>query len=351
MIDDPIMKWCVDARNFIVKEGDLETLSVAQVSLLNSHNEAKRNIFSVDPRLTGIEIARLIKEKYLPNQLTKYGYLQVERQWITKELDGIELLSGLAHAFTVLKLLVEDIEFCKGPQHVYKSKILAEHEFSEALEFLSESDKPTCMLAFEEYRTTNYNLGTGEDASLNTEVVTLDKESLPNIKDRYGDIKSTLGSMGKSLEERVDYHLTLAKGILKTDGYHLTTVAIFDSSDRPYMISIAFRDNEDKYLFWRDVAKKIKRLRAKMIITVGDSWRAKLDPSNPLKLGQGVADLSDKEEVIMVVGMNRDGDVVTVNTPYTREAENISFGYDEKVDMQPEFLNPIAKAFKKLKRP
>lgn len=149
--------------------------------------------------------------------------------------------------------------------------------------------------------------------------------------------------MGESLEGRINFQLSLAKGILKVDGYHLTNVAIFDSDDKPHMVSTAFRDNEDKYLFWKDIEKKVRRLRASMIITVGDSWRAKQDIRDRLRLGQRVADMKDKEEVLLGCGMTRDGDVITVNTPYTREGETIHFGTDEKVDMQPKFLNPIRK--------
>ncbi|WP_290517912.1 hypothetical protein [Alcanivorax sp.] len=349
MISDPIMKWCVSARNYIVKQGDLDAESVANVVLLNSHNENKTNVFSVDPRLSGREIAILVKERFLPEELSKYGFLQVERQWVTEDLKGVEVLSALAHAFTVLNLLINDIANKNGPEGVYNSEATTESDFVDALEFISEDDKPFCMVAFEEFRTTNYNLGNGEDVSLTGTCIEIDEEKTPYIRERYGDIKSTVGDMGASLEDRVQFHLKMAKGVLKVDEFHLTTVAIFDSSDKIHMISTAFQNNEDKYLFWKDVAKKVKKLKAKMIITVGDSWRAKLDKSKPLKLGERVADLDDKEEVLLVVGMSRKGDVVTINSPYVREGEEIIFKDDERVDMQPNFLNPVSKAFRKLR--
>lgn len=157
MVADPIMKWCVGARNFIVKQGDLETLSIAKVALLNSHDKAREHIFITNPSFSGIEIARHVKEKYMADELKIYGYLQVERQWIAKDLEGIELLDALAHAFTVLSLLIDDIDIKIGPEKSYKSIKLKENDFVEAIEFLTDSDKPSCMLAFQEYRTTNYN--------------------------------------------------------------------------------------------------------------------------------------------------------------------------------------------------
>lgn len=349
MAADPIMRWCVDARNYVVKQGDLETHSVAIVALLNSHNAAREHIFSIDPRLSGKEVAQLIKVKFLPEQLSNYGFLQVERQWITKDLKGVELLSGLAHAFTVLNLLVEDIFTKNGPSKKYDPQAIEEIDFANAIELLDEDDKPKCMLAFEEYRKTNYNLSSGETITLSTDEIEFDPTLVPQLKEKYGDIKASIGEMGNTLEDRVRYHLELAKGILKADGYLLVTVAIFDSGDKPHMVSTMFENNEVKYLFWKDIAKRVRKLRARMIVTTGDSWRARMDKSNPLKLGKHVADLEEKDEMIMVCGMDRSGKVLTIGTPYTRKGETIEFGTDEKLDMKPSYLNPVLKAFRKLK--
>ena len=350
MAVDPIMKWCVAARNQIVKQGDLESFSVAKVLLFNSHAEPIKRVLAVDPMLTGQEIAEVVKNKYLPDELKQYGYLQVERQWITKDLKGVELLSALSHAFSVLHLLLQDIEEKKGPLQVgYKSEKLEEEDFNEALEFLDDFDKPPCMLAFEEYRKTNYNLATEETETLRTETIRLDENRIPDIEARYGHIKSSLEKMGSSLESRVLYHLKIAKDVIVVDDYLLTIVAIFDSKDRPHMISTMFRGNEDKYLFWLDVAKRVKKLKARMVVTTGDTWYAKLDSNNPLKFGERIADIDRKSEAVMACGMDRYGNVVTINAPYYRENDKIVFKDDEKIEMKPEFLNPVSKAFKKLR--
>lgn len=354
MIKDPIMKWCVNARNFIVKQGDLETSSVAQVALLNSYNEASENIFLIDPNLSGLEIALIVKEKYIPSELSRYGYLSVERQWIAKGLEGIELLSALAHIFSVLKLLIADIDMAAGPEGNYRSALSKENGFFEALDFIGESDTPSSMLAFKGYRTTNYNLATGETATLSNQVVKLDRENIPKLKEKYGEIKSLFdgkGEIGTSLEDRVNHYLELAKEIIEVDGYLLTTVTIYDVNDKPYMVSTAFRNNEDKYLFWRDISKRVRKLRATMLITTGDVWSAKIDRANPLKLGENVADIPSKEEAVMASGTNRDGDTITSSAPYRRKNGAIIFGKEKIRDTHPAFMNSVLKSFKKLKRP
>lgn len=113
--NDPIMKWCVTARNQIVKEGDLEAASVARVSLVSSYLDAPEKEFQVNPTIPNEIVAKDMAAKLLPSEFKKYGYLRVERLWTVPELQGIELLEALGHAFSLLSLLMKDTSLQIGP--------------------------------------------------------------------------------------------------------------------------------------------------------------------------------------------------------------------------------------------
>lgn len=345
---DPIMRWCVEARNEIVKQEDLKTKSLAKASLLNSYYETTENIFSVSPFLNGHQIAEIIKQEHLPEELCKDGYLKVEKQWIVENLPEIELLSVLSHAFTVLFLLIDDIEAQKGPSTAYKNKI-DEKSFISAFESLDDEDKPKCMLSFEEYRTTWLKLSTGDFVRLNTESRSVERADTKNVEKKYGFDQIKL-IKSRELKINVENFLKIAKHVLKTDKYHFPTVIFVDRKGRVSIYQTHFHEHDDKYLFWEKMAKEVKRRSVIEIITIGDTWHAPFDPNNP---GMRAGESEHRKEALLAVGLNKAGEEISVVAPYYREGEEIRFGEDEPFNGQANFLNPIKRLWarqKKLKR-
>jgi len=334
---DPIMVWCVEARNKIVKEGDLKTESLAIASLVDSYNDAPVNMFRVNPFLTGNEIADLIKTKYLPDELTKYGYLKVERQWIVESLPKLELLSLLAHAFTVLHALVYDIENQQGPKAIYRKKIIGEDKFRAALDSIDDEDKPGCMLSFQEYRTTWLKLSTDELAAI-TKIKT-DVVPINEAKQHYGLEFLKPKKTKDSLRSQVEYFLRIGKRILETDGFHPPTIVMLDERGRGYIFQAQIRDNEDKYLFWNEMAKEVQRKRGVKLIIVSDTWYATLDPKEP---SRRPSDSPDRQEALQAVGVTQEGEEVCIVAQYIRQNDKINFKSEETlVGQSLNFLAPI----------
>jgi hypothetical protein len=76
---DHLMRWLVEARNVIVKEGDLETYSIARVSVVDSWFEPPKFEMLVPP-FTKTEDFALILQKTAPQGiLWDVGLLRVER--------------------------------------------------------------------------------------------------------------------------------------------------------------------------------------------------------------------------------------------------------------------------------
>ena len=82
---DSILKWLVDARNTIVKKGDLETYSKVKVSIVKSWFDSPSTEFEVSPFIKTENIARTIAQQKPKDYLPKVGLLRVKRKLALKK--------------------------------------------------------------------------------------------------------------------------------------------------------------------------------------------------------------------------------------------------------------------------
>src|SRR5580658_9308501 len=100
MRGDRIMRWLVEARNRVEKEGDLDGQSSAVIRFVDSYLEAPSAQITVAPWLTSEEIAeRLYDELGPPPEFAKDASLVVERRWVENELPDYEVLGALSHCY------------------------------------------------------------------------------------------------------------------------------------------------------------------------------------------------------------------------------------------------------------
>lgn len=93
--NDIIMKWCVNARNRIVKQSDLINHSIADLSLVKSYNDPPIFSIELDPFMPSDVIIHKFYDS-LPETMKENGFIKVNRKWISEGLENVELLSGLA---------------------------------------------------------------------------------------------------------------------------------------------------------------------------------------------------------------------------------------------------------------
>lgn len=105
---DPVLKWLVDARNVIVKEGDLATHSKVRVAVVKSWFEPPSIEVEAPPFAKTESFARIVVKAAPEAFFSDAGLLRVERRWVDSELPSHELLEALAHAFGVLSELLFD---------------------------------------------------------------------------------------------------------------------------------------------------------------------------------------------------------------------------------------------------
>jgi hypothetical protein len=161
MRDDPVMVWLRDARNAVVKQGDLEATSIARVGILIS-GEVPFGVVLLPPFASTKEFASWLAASVLdllPASLRDEAVLLVERRWEVEGLPGWELRDALGHAYGVLDNLVNDAhERCGAEMERFAETpsgpipVQTEHL----------AGRLPCMVATRETRSIRMNLRTGE---------------------------------------------------------------------------------------------------------------------------------------------------------------------------------------------
>jgi len=240
---DETLRWIVDARNQIVKEGDLATTSVARVAVQWSYLEPAFREFEVNPLKSTQEI---IEETpiilNLPRELYEDGVLVVERRWMVSDLPEQELLDALAYAYGRLMTLAYDC-------HVQANLPLSQSGFSKGQRRLvldrkieKVDAKPACMIASSEDRTVQLKLSTGEVMDVSPEEMKANPALQEIAKERYGEPKKVQESTDDTsdLEAMASFFFEQAKTVLQRDGDHAPMAfLISESKIQPHIIPMA----------------------------------------------------------------------------------------------------------------
>jgi hypothetical protein len=91
MRGDSVMRWSVEARNHIEKQGDLDLRSTARVSVLASWLETPFVEFDIPPLVPPEAIAIAMAPRDIPDKIRREGVFTVERRWVTTSLPDHEL--------------------------------------------------------------------------------------------------------------------------------------------------------------------------------------------------------------------------------------------------------------------
>jgi len=343
---DPIMKWCVEARNRIVKEGDLETHSIAKVKLLISYDTPPSYTYNVNPFFDSDSIAEFIRKEKLPQEIEKFGFIIVERQWICADMQNIELLTVLSHAFTILCSLLIDIDEKKGPYTIYNNDdVKGDDEYIRITQKIKDHKRPDFIKNLHKIRTSTMKLSNGMISEYVSEPIDTSKFD-ENDFARY-DFTS-LGRLEKissksELSKKVKFLLQTGKIIFKTDGYHHPVIFLFNKNGSIAINRTIFNDNEDKYLFWEKIADEVRKCNYFSVIVISDTWVSKFNEKAPMLRAE---DDPKRTEALQAAGIDKWGNSTVITAPYTRTSEEIIFNeniIDENSKIG--FLEPIRRVW------
>lgn len=107
---DSVMNWVRDARNFIEKRGDLETLSQMRAIIIAGYFDGPTTNWFPDGLFKSpVQIWLDVPNEYITPHIVENGTLIIERRWIDKDLPDIELLEALSYVYSELAIMVVDL--------------------------------------------------------------------------------------------------------------------------------------------------------------------------------------------------------------------------------------------------
>jgi tetratricopeptide (TPR) repeat protein len=308
MRSDHLMRWLVESRNIIEKQGDLETYSRAKISLIESWFEPPSREFDVPPFAETDNYDVLIS-KVLPEDIdSSIGLLKIERRWVDSRMSDEEILTVLAHGFGVLSQLLYEahIHFIEGPSSECSCEFMK----------TSRSMKgriPPCMLGSGWDRTQWMNAKDGSIVVPQSTSIPVSMEGIKAAKQRYGYIGTVDSPVkgARDLKGRIGGFMEMAKAILARDGYHDPIALLGFADGRLAIIKLVMNDRVDKHFVIRQLAADIERHGATWVILINEAWYS----TNAVRYA---AEDPERGECLQLIGANPEGEEVCYTIPFTR---------------------------------
>ncbi|MGW1743480.1 hypothetical protein ACWCPQ_32285 [Nocardia sp. NPDC001965] len=311
MRDDPIMRWLINSRNRVVKQGDLEIESTATIRVLLDYSDvvdliddslaqaARRDgtvTRQISPLTDPPEYLRYLRS--LPRQLVKDGSFVVERRWADKALPDTEILEALAHCYSVLSGLLKDAHRATG-------------RLPDAADKLWPSDylRPPCMVTTLNRRSAQYRIDDGSPVSSvlhPTRPLSEREQKRADRKYRLDEFRGALASCSDFTLDAVDPLFDLAKRVLKADRYHQFITILVDGTGQILIEAPIFDDRISKHRYFKDLALRVASRAINAVITISEVWESSLHTNSDGTLIPP-AEAPDRREALEVFAVAANG--------------------------------------------
>lgn len=360
--NDPVSRWSVEARNRVVKAGDLETRSTTRAWEFDSYlaatafvaHDFARDGTHINPT---IPVQTLDSLKTIADRIVMTEELRransavaVERRWEDVELPGWELLDALGHCFGLLACLTADadVQFSQRRVRPNEDWYAPDRIGTEGWP-MPEGAKPSCMVTSQNQRTTILRL-TEEDDPVGrgrTVPVAFDPDWAIRALERYGPIAEPPVD-ARSVLDFVDTRVEMARVILQKDRDHAWTMSYYRDANLVHTEYLVARDRADKYQIALHVAEVARRLRANGVLEAGEVWMATASRKDP-NLPSDLSVVPGRQEGVMVSASTASGEHRSVIVNFRRSAFGI-VTLGESVEMPTHVANSLLPLLESWKR-
>jgi hypothetical protein len=294
--DDRVMLWAKDARNVVEKEGDLDMQSVLRSTVLFSYVSEEDMVLETNRHdLLQANIERLLKMAFrtLPSGIAEAAVLKIQRKWIANSLLDCELIYALTYAYAQLH------QICSALAAHLGSSLDASIPHPTDIDPASNDVAKVRFLKF----------GALSFSKHSQTRISADPKFKPSPE--LAHLKKKLDSAPKasSLAEIMKVQAKMAQFTFEGQGNHIPMLMLYDKHWNPIdFISVAFFDQADKFIFWRDVADRAFYLKAHAFTWTSESWLRDLKDHR----GRSFRELPIIGEQLHVVGADALGAIEVV---------------------------------------
>lgn len=274
----------------------------------------------------------------------RIGVVTVSRRWVDKALSDYELLHATREIFIELSRLLHvahaaaDVTLCA----------LDERELSCATSVI-DTQPLACMDINSGVRQEHLDLEDGFGVREVEQYLMRDERRVQKARERYGSFSVT----ALSPIEAAPQLMKSACMVLRKDKCHMPMMWAYRDGKIVDMISPNFADQNGKYLMFHRLADRVESLRSDGIVLVIEAWWAlgeELDAQGQLIPPR---DRKDRKEVLHVASATRDGERLSLLTPFSRTKsgeiifEETITGSDDELGVLGPFM-PIFERWKQM---
>lgn len=353
---DTVMRWAVNARNRVVKQGDLVTNSMARINLIAGWDNPPFHDLEVPPLLGPAAIAARIRVPKLPRPILENAILAVERRWVVNTLPDAEVLTALAHCYSMLRDLVIDAHAKCGIDMAADG--VEETHPTGLREDAGPTRMPRAMTLSVDLRTAYLHLKTGEPARYDVQwqKAVKDDALIEEGMRRYR-VKRPPGVLPQvkssaDLLRFADFMADMSRKVLQRDRYHIILMHMFARGGEVHQHVLRPRDRADKFVMLHKMAAEVEQRDIVGVVLIGEVWHirrtvAEIDQAFRDRQIRDIVELPDKSEALQVLAAHEDGSVWRFDTPFERGNRGaIKLGKTKRYDGEyPGLFYPIFKVW------
>lgn len=319
---DPLMRWMVNARNKIEKQGDLEAHSWVRAEIVASHLPGEGPRIDAPAELFDApwKIVRAIPRDALGEHLRNKGTLRIERRWVENTLPDWELLDAVATTYGRLAELVADAHVALGltePETVGEGETVFGAGFREG--------RLPCMVGHADRRAKLFGLLDGRPLTIATSTIEVDPSKGAELEAHYGMTRQEMfpAPKGASAEEFAEATFETARKVFLKDGYHAHINFLLRKGVLVQLAESRIDDPGQKYLLSKKLADHVRLSGADAVLLIDEIWTAPFDPAFPYR---GAADAPNRSEALAASLAQRDGEIVRWIAPIHRDGDKVTLG-------------------------
>jgi len=311
MKSDKLMRWLIDSRNLIVKQGDLKMHSRARVSVITSWFEPPKLEMDIDPFIETSQTKAALKNSTPEGFPLEVGILHIERRWIDSRQPETEILEILSHALHVLSQLLYDAHMCLIDKNIREqcpwfasftvsqeklAPFLLGQEWDRSIWVDLHDGSILTPLSFESYQT---------------------RTSLLNVVGRYPKAR-LLASKLKDIngfQQESEAYFEQAKHILETDGHHMPMAVLGYPGGTKTVVGMRMNNRTEKHLLIRQIANQIEKTGATSVMLINEVWGSQ--NSN----FQYAVDDPNRREALQLIAANSDGALFVHTALFNRDEQ------------------------------
>ncbi|XJC73373.1 hypothetical protein ACHFCA_21720 [Delftia tsuruhatensis] len=331
---DNLMRWMVEARNRIEKQGDLETHSFVRAEITASYfEEGPRIEVPAELFQSSSQLLNIITNNAERDHVFKDGILRIQRRWVENSLPDYELLDAVGIAYGKISELVADahVQIGLNPPSIMVEDI----DQTEGRE--SRGGRLPCMVGHGEARSTDIWLATGQPIEVRQKTIEFENAHAEQAAEKYGiNRKQDFQLNGLSPEDTLNKIFSLGRKMISIDGYHHTIAFLMKGARIIKMTQLDLMEHGEKYLVMRKLAIETINTGADGVILIGETWSAVYDANNPYRRA---VDAPDRKEFLsatlvtktdapwqLLALINRKGDeIILEETAVLRDQAQIAF--------------------------